>query len=55
MEIKYYTVDRIEGDYAFLFENETKEEVFIAMALLPEGTDIGSLLRYEMFAYTLES
>ena len=38
---KYYTVVKIEGEYATLCEDETKEEVFIAMALLPLGADIG--------------
>lgn len=53
MDPKNYTVTRIEGDYAYLKEEESGAEVFIAMALLPEGTDIGTRLRYEMFAYTI--
>ena len=53
MEIKYYTVVKIEGEYATLCEDETKEEVFIAMALLPEGTDVHTRLRCELFEYTI--
>ena len=53
MEPKDYTVQKIEGEYATLAEVETGEELFIALALLPAGVDIGSLLHYEMFSYTL--
>ena len=41
-----YTVIKIEGEYATL-KNEAGEELFIAMALLPLGVDIGSSLFYE--------
>ena len=47
-----YTVKRIEGEYAIL-ESETGEELFIAMALLPSGVDIGTRLHYEMMEYTI--
>lgn len=47
-----YTVLRIEGEYAIL-ESETGEELFIAMALLPEGVDVGTRLHYEMMEYTV--
>lgn len=53
MEPKNYTVTKIEGEYAILTEEKTKDEIFIALALLPLGTDIGSKLHYEMFEYTL--
>jgi hypothetical protein len=53
MEPKDYTVIRIEGEYAILSDDETKEELFIAMALLPLGVDVGSRLHYEMLEYTL--
>lgn len=52
MEPKDYTVIRIEGEYAYL-EDETKNELFIALALLPAGTDVGTRLHYEMFEYTI--
>lgn len=53
MEPKDYTVSRIEGEYAYLLDEDTKNEVFIALALLPEGTDVGTKLHYEMFEYTI--
>lgn len=52
MEPKDYTVKRIAGEYATL-EDGAGEELFIALALLPEGTDEGSRLHYEAFCYTL--
>lgn len=52
MEPHDYTVDRIEGEYAYL-KDENGNEVFIALALLPEGADVGSRLHYEMMEYTL--
>lgn len=52
LEAHDYTVIRIEGEYAIL-ESETKEELFIAMALLPEGVDVGTNLHYEMMEYTI--
>lgn len=56
MEPKNYTVIKIEGEYAYLREDNTKGEndIFIALALLPAGVDIGSRLHYEMFSYTLQ-
>ena len=53
MEPKNYTVSRIEGEYAYLKDAESENEVFIALALLPEGTDVGTNLHYEMFEYTI--
>lgn len=53
MQPKDYTVSRIDGEYAYLKDVQTGEELFIAMALLPSGTDIGSKLHYEMLEYTL--
>lgn len=52
---KDYTVIKIEGEYAYLRDdaNTTAEPLFIALALLPEGTDIGTRLHYEMFEYTI--
>ena len=54
METKYYTVVKIDGEYAYLSEigNES-EEVFVAMALLPFGIDVGARLKCEYFQYTL--
>jgi len=53
MTPKDYIVDRIEGEYAYLKDIETGGEIFIALALLPINTDLGSKLHYEMFEYTL--
>lgn len=53
MEPKDYIVTKIEGEYAYIKDVLTKDELFIALALLPMGTDIGSKLHYEMLEYTL--
>lgn len=52
MEPKNYIVEKIAGEYATL-RDEDGEELFIALALLPEGTDEGSRLHYEAFEYTI--
>jgi hypothetical protein len=53
MEPKDYILDRIEGEYAYLKDVNSENEVFIALALLPMGADIGSRIHFEMFEYTL--
>ena len=53
MEKKNYTVARIDGEYAILREDESGEELFIAMALLPLGVDVGSRLCYDFPDFTL--
>lgn len=53
MEPRDYIVSRIEGEYAYLRDINSENEVFIALALLPEGTDLGSKLHYEMLEYSL--
>ncbi len=55
MQPKEYTVFQISGEYAYLREcGKGKEsEVFIALALLPEGCDVGTRLHYECFSYTV--
>ena len=53
MESKDYVVIKIEGEYATLQDVESKEELFIAMALLPPGCDVGTKLHYEMLEYTI--
>ena len=57
MEPRDYTVTKIEGEYAYLREESgaSDTELFIALALLPSGTDVGSRLHYEMLEYTLLS
>ncbi len=53
MEPKYYTVSRIEGEYAYLREDASGTELFIALALLPSGTDEGSRLCFQFPDYEL--
>ncbi|MBQ9773208.1 MAG: hypothetical protein IJW30_00920 [Clostridia bacterium] len=55
MEPKDYIVTRIEGEYAYLAEigGASRVELFIALALLPSGTDVGTKLHYEMLEYTV--
>ena len=53
MEPKTYKLTKIEGEYAYLSHIEGGEELFIALALLPIGADIGSLLLYENFEFSL--
>ena len=52
---KDYLLVKIEGEYAYLRDEsgECEEDLFIALALLPEGADIGSRLHYENFTYEL--
>ena len=52
METKYYTLIKIEGEYAYLRDDATGEEVFVALALLPPSTDVGTRLHYELLSYT---
>ena len=53
MEIFYYIVDSIDGDYANLrrTEVESNELKLVARALLPENINEGTKLKYEMLQY----
>ena len=56
MEPKDYTLVKIEGEYAYLREigeSDPEKDIYLALALLPPGVDVGDKLHYEMFAYTL--
>ena len=55
MEPKDYILVKIEGEYAYLREIGKGEgdDVFIALALLPMGADIGTKLHCEFFQYTV--
>ena len=53
MEARYYRVIKIEGEYATLTDIDTGDEIFIALFLLPEGTDLGTKLKYEMLEYEI--
>lgn len=53
METRIYILTKIEGEYAYLTPAEGGEEMFIAMALLPLGVDVGSKLKYENFKFEM--
>ena len=55
METKFYVLTKIEGEYATVTEEQSREELFIAMALLPLGVDIGTRLRFENMEFSIES
>lgn len=49
-----YTITRIEGEYAYLRkEDGSSDELFIAMALLPAGSDVGTRLKYVDFEFII--
>ncbi|MBC5996409.1 DUF3006 domain-containing protein [Romboutsia ilealis] len=52
MITREYIVSLIDGDYAVL-EDENKEQIRIARALLPLEIDEGSHLLFENFQYTI--
>lgn len=56
VDMQHYTIVKIEGEYAYLRQDgdECGEELFIAMALLPIGADVGSRVKYENLEFTLE-
>lgn len=51
----YYTVERLDGDYAYLRKDDDApdETKCVARALLPSEIAEGSRLLYEMLEYTL--
>ena len=54
METKYYTVTRIDGDYAWLNRTDKKEEpLLVSRALLPVEIDEGTNLKYEFLQYEI--
>ena len=55
LETIFYIVDSIDGDYANLKRTdiESEEVKLVARALLPEGIDAGTKLKYEMFEYEI--
>ena len=48
-----YVVFKIEGEYCYLKDINSDNEIFIALALLPPNVDVGSKIHEEMFEYTL--
>ena len=53
MDKKTFTVTKIEGEYAYLTPTDGTDELFIAMALLPFGTDLGTTLIYENLSFSV--
>lgn len=53
METRIYTLTKIDGEYAYLEEKESGEELFIALALLPPEVDIGSFIKCENMEFSL--
>lgn len=52
MQTIFYTVRRIDGDYARLISDEGVENL-VALALLPPETDEGTRLKWELFQYEI--
>lgn len=55
MDERYYTVKRIDGDYAFLERTDVQEDelLCVARALLPEETDEGTNLKWAFLTYEI--
>ena len=51
--MKRFVVKNISGEYATLID-EDGEELFIAIALLPFGVDIGDTLMYDGIEFTVQ-
>lgn len=50
--MKRFRVIAISGEYATLAD-DTGEELFIALALLPFGIDVGTVLAYENLEFSI--
>ena len=51
-----YVVESIAGEYAYLRRTDiydNGEPMMIAMALLPDGVDVGTRLRWESLVYSV--
>ncbi|MCR4625667.1 MAG: chorismate--pyruvate lyase [Lachnospiraceae bacterium] len=57
MDTIYYVVESIDGDYANLKRTnaDSDELKLVARALLPDGIDVGTKLKYEAFEYEVQS
>ena len=55
MEERYYSVKRIDGDYAYLERTDVHEDelLIVARALLPEAIDEGTKLRWAFLSYEI--
>ncbi len=55
METWYYVVESIDGDYANLRRTDIESDdlKLVARALLPEGIEEGTRLKYEFLQYSV--
>ena len=55
IETKVYIIAKIDGEYAYLKEANSadSEQLFIALYLLPQGSDIGTRLFYNFPDFTI--
>lgn len=55
METMYYIVESIDGDYANLkrIDVESDDLKLVARALLPDGIEEGTKLKYEFLQYEI--
>jgi hypothetical protein len=53
MDGKTFKITKIEGEYAYLTPTDGTDEIFIAIALLPFGADIGTTLICENFSFSI--
>lgn len=51
----YYVLATIKGDYAYLKRTDIvqEEDFMIAVALLPDGVDIDTKIKYENLEYSI--
>ena len=49
----YFRISKIEGEYAYLAPEVGGEELFLALALLPPGVDIGTRLLLENMEFSI--
>ena len=53
MDGKIFEITRLDGEYAYLTPIEGGDEVFVALYLLPFGSDIGTRLICESFSFSI--
>ena len=53
MEKRIFEISKIDGEYAYLRDASSGEELFIAMALLLPEIDIGTRLAYENLEFSV--
>ena len=53
MDNTIFRINRIEGEYAYISPIHGGDEVFIAVALLPLGIDVGMHVICENFSFSI--